>query len=88
MIEGLALFSSVFIGGALCLIGISTIAFGQVMTALREIAINTRKTEERKPRYIGIEITGGILAFLGILLIILGIVVVIVGIQTAPAIVI
>ena len=86
MIEGLALLSSVFIGGALCLIGIGTIAFGQSLTALREIAINTRKTEERKPTYRGLDISGAILAILGGLLIILGVIVIVVGVQTVPAI--
>jgi hypothetical protein len=68
--------SQLILGGAIILwsfvVGLAVIAFGQVMLAIREIAINTRKGDEKTPHYEVLLIAAKINNLLGWILIVAG----------------
>ncbi len=70
--------SNLIVGGAIILwslvVGLAVIAFGQVMLAIREIALNTRKGEDKTPHYEILLIAAKINNLLGWILIVAGVV--------------
>jgi hypothetical protein len=68
--------SQIILGGAIILwslvVGLAVIAFGQVMLAIREIAFNTRKSDEKTPHYEILLIAAKINNLLGWLLLVAG----------------
>jgi hypothetical protein len=70
--------SQLVLGGAIILwslvVGLAVIAFGQVMLAIREIAINTRKADDKTPHYEILLIAAKINNLLGWILLVAGVV--------------
>jgi hypothetical protein len=70
--------SPIILGGAIILwslvIGLAVIAFGQVMLAIREVALNTRKGDEKAPHYEILLIAAKINNLLGWILLVAGVV--------------
>lgn len=70
--------SQLILGGAIILwslvVGLAVIAFGQVMLAVREIAINTRKTDAKTPHYEVLLIAAKINNLLGWILLVAGVI--------------
>ena len=68
--------SQLVLGGAIILwslvVGLAVIAFGQVMLAIREIAINTRKADDKTPHYEILLIAAKINNLLGWILLVAG----------------
>lgn len=68
--------SQIILGGAIILwslvVGLAVIAFGQVMLAIREIAINTRKGDDKTPHYEILLIAAKINNLLGWILLVAG----------------
>ncbi len=70
--------SNLIVGGAIVLwslvVGLAVIAFGQVMLAIREIALNTREGDDKTPHYEILLIAAKINNLLGWILIVAGVV--------------
>ena len=70
--------SNLIVGGAIVLwslvVGLAVIAFGQVMLAIREIALNTRKGDDKTPHYGILLIAAKVNNLLGWVLLVAGVV--------------